>query len=607
MPEPGGLRAELKALAVAAAGYLAAILAFTWPVAARFRTRIVGDEYAGAWRTLWAHAWTLRRLLRDHAWPLDAPEIAFPRGGSFSSIAPLNDLLSLLPQLLWGLVPAYNLVVLGHMLLAATGGWALGRSAGLGRAGAAVAGAVFGFNSFLLSYGIASAVVETNTAGWIAWFLVAALWLLRRPGPRSALAAGLAFGITGVACLYWALITGLLAPLVLVPALVDRLRAAADGRERRRLLGWVVVGVVVAGVAFAIPGTRLLATYQDQGALLQDYAVRKQQLLPPDVMASLAHDYASVAGYLLPGARNLAVHADMDRLVQSTYAGWLALALASYGLGRGRWRWFVAGMAGAVLSLGPFAFFTQHAWRPEPVWWWVALRAAFPPVRMVTSYVRFSVFFFIGLAVLAGAGADRFAAWLRARSLGRLAPWAGPALALAILAEIAFLSPAPVPVPSAVAWVPQASLALRDLPEEGAVLDWPQRYPGKKIEVSRYFYDQTFHWRPIAYDFAPTSYMPGPLEGNAFFARLERITYGEGYDSGAWGEESRWPILAAVLEMQEMGYAYVVLHPWFVEPARLADVRGFLDAVLERVEDLPDGGTIYRVAPADDWEPELPW
>lgn len=583
---------------------------FTWPVAAHLSSRIIGDEYSGAWRTLWAHDWTLHRLLTAHRWPLDAPEIAFPRGGAFSSIAPVNDFLSLLPQVLFGLVAAYNLVVLFHLVLAGTGGYALARVAGLGRAGALVAGTVFGFNAFLLTYGVASAVVETSTMGWMAWFLTAVLWLVRHPCLRTALASGLLFAIAGVASFYWALHMALLAPVVALPALWDRWRQT-DRLGRRRLVLAVAGAIVVATVAFAPPARSLMATYTEQGAVLKDYATRKQIMLDPQVMAGLVHDFATAASYLVPGRHMLAVHEDMDRLVRSTYAGWVALVLASFGLARGRWRWLVLGLGGAALSLGPFLFLSVDSYRSEPVWWWRFLRSVLPPIRMITSYVRFSVWFYMGLAVLAGGGADlairRLAAHLPLRFRPLLALVGGPLLATAVLAETILVSPVPWPLPSAQASIPEASYALAKLSNPGAVLDWPQRYPNRSVEVSRYFFYASVHHRPIPYDFAPTSYMPGPIEDNAFFARLEKITYGPAYNSGAWDAETFYPIRLGLLSLKKAGFAYLVLHPEHIAPPRRIEVlEGWLDSLLMRAKTLDDGGVIYTIEEPDDWRPRNP-
>lgn len=579
-------------------GWYAAITAvLTWPLPISLSRRILGDELAGPWRTLWGYNWTFTRLLRDGRWPLDAPEIAYPAGGPFSSIAPVNDFVSLILQPIVGLVPAFNLIGLGFILLAATGGYALARAMRIGRDGALVVGTVFGFNSFFLTYSITSCVIETTGQAWIPWFLAAVVQMLRKPGPGIAVAAGVLYAVTGLSSFYWALFVAMFSPFVALGVLLDR-RAEAQPLITWPMVKWTLVSLVIAGVLFGVPAAALLETYKAKGAVLEGYDLAKQKLLSPSLLASHVHDLATLGGYFLPGKGQLAAHEDMDRLAASTYAGWVALALAGGAVGRGRWRWFGVALAGLLLSMGPFLFVAEGSYQSSPVWWWHALRELLPPVRQVTSYIRFSVFFFIGLAMLAGAETERIAAALRRRAgawAGR-APWVGLGFSALVVAELIVLSPVPFPLPTAEATISEASLALADMPQQGAVLDWPQRYAGKKVEVSRYFYYQSVHGRPIPYDFAPTNYRPGPIEGNPFFGALEVVTYGSDYYSGAWSELTSLPVTRGVDDIRAMGFSYLVLHPEHLDPARKAAVIAWLDHYLSRLKTFEDGSIIYQLS-----------
>ncbi|MFZ5480091.1 MAG: hypothetical protein ACOZNI_25220 [Myxococcota bacterium] len=533
---------------------------------------------------MWAHAWTLRRLARDHAWPLDAPEIAFPKGGAFSSIAPVHDALSLPLQPVVGLVAAYNAGVLFHLVLGCVGGWALAIACRLSAPAALVAGTVFGLNAFALSYGVASAVVETATGGWIALFFAAVIALARAPSAARAVACGAAFAVMGLANLYWAVMAALFSPLLALAVLWERRRDGEPPLVRGHAL-WIPVSIAIAAVLY-VPAIRaLLGTY---GGLLEGYDERKQELLHAGVMAKLGHDYGTLVGYLRPGKGTAAVHHGLDVLIQTTYAGWVALALAWVGYGRGVRRWALVGGVAMLLSFGPFLFLAPDSYRETVVPWWDWLRAGLPPTRMITSYVRFSVVTFMALAVLAAAGVERL--------VQRGAHWiVGPLVSLFVVGELWRFSPVPLPIPSAEARIPQVSRELATLPGEGAVIEWPQRYAGRDTEVSRYFFYQSAHWRPIPYDFAPTSYLPGAIEGNPFFAALERVTYGPEYESDAWTELSDAPPESGVSVLRAMGFAYVALHPSFVDPARLADVRALLDAHLAKVWEGADGSGIWGI------------
>jgi hypothetical protein len=590
-----------------AAWYLFWIGVFTWPVLLEPGHLIIGEEHSGAWRTLWAHDWTRTRLQTDGSWPLSAPEISFPRGGPFCSIAPLNDFLALPLIERFGLVQSFNLLVVFHILLACTGAHALARTLGCSIGASLVAGSVFGFNTFFLTYSVSSAVVETSTIGWIAWFFVAMVRLIKKPGIFDAIAAGVLFAAAGLASFYWALMVTLMVPLIALPGLHQR-HVEKKSLKSIKLWGFIALSIVVATSIFMPLAADLMATYMDTGGVLQDYADRKQALLKPETLSSLGHDFATSRGYLIPGKEELVVHEDMDRLVQGTYAGWLALVLAGMGLGRGRLRWGGLALAGLVLSLGPFLFVSLDSWRSEPVIWWLWLRDLVPPIRMVTSYVRFSVFFFLGLGVLAAFGSDRLAERIRPRlSAGAFPVYAlliGLSVSTGVLYEQARFSPVNYPLPSSRAEVPEASLVLATLPKPGAVLDWPQRYPGRSVEVSRYFYYQSVHGRPIPYDFAPTSYMPGLIESNPFFARLERLSYGAEYNSGAWNIETWLPMEFGIQDLDDMGFSYLVIHTRYLDPSVVPRVMTFLKYRLEHVHTTESGDEIFEIGVIDDWEIE---
>lgn len=577
------------------AWFVALAVGVTWPVAANLGTMIVGNDRSGPWRTVWAHEWTVRRLTETGTWPLDAPEISYPGGGSFSSIAPVHDAIGVPLQLMFGLVPTFNLLVLGHLVFAAMAAWAFARTVGLGYGGALVTGTIFGFNTFVLSYGVSSAVVETTTGGWCALFLVAAVRLVRAPRFSTALTAGILWALMALACLYWSVMMALLAPLFVVAAVL------AGGpfltpppivvTPLWKRAAYVTLGGVFAAALFLPPAMALLGTYDAGTGLLAGYAERKQEMLDATVMAGLAHDFATLVGYLVPGRDALVEHIDLDVLRQTVYAGWTALLLAWVGWGTGTRRWGVLAVGCAVLSLGPFVFLSATSYRETVAPWWELLREVLPPIRMITSYVRFALFAFLALGVLAGAGVERIVAWGRAR-WGVTLP-IGVLAALLVSAELWTVSPVSLPVPTADATIPEASRRLATLPRPGAVIDWPQRYAGTRSEVSRYFYWQSVHHRPIPYDFAPSGYLPTWLEANAFYAALEKRTYGQDYDSGAWTEDSDDAVYVGLARVAAQGFAYLVVHASLIADERKESLFTFLDARVPLVERFPDGTAIY--------------
>ncbi|MDP6935640.1 MAG: hypothetical protein QGG40_22160, partial [Myxococcota bacterium] len=91
------------------------------------------------------------------------------------------------------------------------------------------------------------------------------------------------------------------------------------------------------------------------------------------------------------------------------------------------------------------------------------------------------------------------------------------------------------------------------------------------------------------------SYMPGPIEANAFFAALELVTYGSEYGSEAWSEDTEFTWWTGVGELRDMGYAYLALHPQFLDPDQKERIQGWLEGRIRMLETYSDGTVLYEV------------
>lgn len=557
---------------------------------------LLGDELGSGWRALWTAHGAFLSARAEAGWPLETRALAWPLGGPFASPSPLFDALSVPLRFALGPVSTFDALAILHLGLAVAGAWVLARQAGLRQAGALVAATGFGFNALLLTAGAASGAPEVLGMAWVPWMLAAALWLFRAPGPVPALAAALGLVAVATADLHLALFAPLLAPLVLLPALAERL-SSSSWRARASLVGWGAVGVG-AGVAAAVWLLRpMLAALADPDALTPPGSLRLAPLPAPDALGAHVASFATLSGILLPGDPVREQGAAVA--LQSTYAGWVLLLLALTGATLGRLRWAALAVVAALLAMGPYLLVTLDGWRPTPVSWWRWLREAWPATQMVSEPVRAMAFSFAGLAVLAGAGAEKLATALsRGASdgggrLGRVLPWA---LSAAMLVELLLVSPVPAPLPAASVWIPGAVTSLRELPDQGAVLDWPQKEPGGTTEISRYVYYQLWHGRPVFTDLQSGA-GPTGVESNPFIAALERVTYGDDYRSAAWTAASRLSATEGIETLAAMGYRWLVLHPWHVAPDRQGEVAEWLNEALELERAEPDGSRVYAVRP----------
>lgn len=571
-----------------AAAWLAAwIAALASPLALDEGSRLLGDELGHGWRAMWTANRTVTALRGGQGWPLDADGLGAPLSGGLVSPSPLFDALSAALRLALGPVATFNGLALAHLGLAAWGAWTLARLAGARWEGRLVAATVFAFNAMILSGGAASGAPEVLGMAWAPVAIAAVLWVVRAPGPLSALGAALALVAMSLADPHLAFFAPLLLPLVLLPELALALRGERRA-ERLRRLGWLAAGLGL-GAALA---TRLLAPLLEALAASETLAppgsLRFADLPDPDALVGMVGAHATLSGLLLPGGELLREPGAALSL-SALYAGWVALVLAGVAAGIGRLRWVALGAAAVVLAMGPYLLVTPDGWRPVPAPWWLWMREIWPATQAIASPVRAMAFGYAALAVLAALGADRL---VDALPRARVAlPWL---LSASILAEMALLSPVPAPLPTASVWLPGAVGRLGALPGAGAVIDWPQREPGGGGEISRYVGYQMWHGKRI---FADTRTGPGwaGVEANPFFAALERITYGEAYRSAEWTRVSELPVPAGVAALRAMGFDWLVFHPWHVAPDRQQAVATWLSQTLTLEAEEPDGSRVYAL------------
>lgn len=556
--------------------------------------QVLGYDASGVWRVLWTFRWTWRGVSDLGALPVDAPTLNFPAGGPLWSPSWLLDVLSLPLQALAGAVVAYNILVLLHLVVAAVGASALARLSGRSRAAAVVAGTVFGFNTLLLTGGVAAARADVLAMAWLPWCFVAVKALVRRPGVATVTGAVVTWAMLVLGSMQWGLVASVFLPFVAVTAGLD----AGKGSDRPAAIR-MAVALLVAGALGALLFWGVLAWMGDvvhaSGALDTRADLHAHTFPPALDMGHLGHRYANLFGWFYPGEAGLVVNEGLDLEVWSTYAGVLALTLATFGVRRGNFRWLGLGLGSAVLSLGPYLLVSLDSWRPVAVPWWIEIHRFFPWLLAVSDPVLFAGVAFVGLAVLAGAGLDVL--------LHRLAHPAARgvvalALSFAMIGETWYLSPAQIPFPSASTEHLHATEWLRTAPA-GAVLDWPPRAAGRQSEVGRYLWEQVAHGRPIPYDLASTDDEPGALEANPFWGSLEVATYGADFVSPAWDSTTELPIARGLLELREMGYRWIVLHPALVAEGRRADVQDWLQAWTRPVVTLPDGDIVYDLRTRD--------
>jgi len=110
------------------AAYLFLTLLLTYPLVLQFTKAIPGDGFDG-WQNYWNLWWMKVALLEEHRSPFTTDLLYHPTGVNlyFHTLNPFNGLLTLPVQLAWGLLPAYNLVVLFSFAIGGYGAYLLAR------------------------------------------------------------------------------------------------------------------------------------------------------------------------------------------------------------------------------------------------------------------------------------------------------------------------------------------------------------------------------------------------------------------------------------------------------------------------------------------------
>ena len=430
------------------------------------------EVYGHAW-VWWWHGEALP------AWP-EGTDLASGTG-TWPVIDPLPTALGGLLGRLVGHTLAWNLLAILGIAGAFSGGAFLARRVG---GEPLVGGVVLGLGPIVLG-SFASGLTEDWALG-----LVAVALALLISGP--AWVAGLLLGLSSWCGLYLAL-GGAMAALWL-----GGWRIATDRSSWRSVVAGGLLAAVLTAPTLLLQGDRIEGEGHRAGALMEQ-SEPMWKLNP--------WKGSDIASFVTPGRQD-PEGALLRR--HPTYLGFAALLLAVAG-GRSRW-WPVLAGAG-VLALGErLRFAGEPLGLDNPAV--TALRAFVPGAELVNHHGRLFLVGQIALAALASIGASR----LRGRfERPRLAMVGVAAL---VAAELAFLSPMALPLPTTPARVDPIFSSVG----EGVVLVVPVAGPG--IAYQRPLYEQRAHGQRVL--LAPNRPgMPPSVGGTALGHWLGGLAFSE--------------------------------------------------------------------------------
>lgn len=424
-----GPRPEIRwrELALVAAGSCLLAVVMHWPLILHLGETIpkdLGDPLPQAWQLAWGgHALTDQPLdffQSNQFWP-ERDSLAF--GDALIGYAPAG-LIGDGPR---AAVVRYDLLFLFAYALCFFGAYALARELGLGRLGAAVAGAAYAFAPFRLEQ---DGHMQVISSGGIPLTLAVAArgirlrrpWLLVAAWAVAAWQLSIGFAI-GLPFAY------LLALLIAIGAVVWW-RAGRPELDRRLLAGGAI-----GGVLFLIVTGLIAAPY------LRVADEHPEATRPPSTVEEFS---GPLSAFVLNSDENwvwgnatLDLFNELNNPAEKTlFPGLVILLLAAAGLGSSVFpRWLRAGLGIAVLAISVLAlgFQEDDGW----LWPYRVVYDLLPGWEAIRTPGRLLTFSTVPLALLAGAGAQALHDAARRRVAERgPEPGPGSRLALGLLAAV---------------------------------------------------------------------------------------------------------------------------------------------------------------------------
>jgi len=514
---------------LALALYTVATVVFTWPLALHLTSAIPGDSFDG-WQNYWNLWWIRQALVERITDPLFTDLLYHPTGVSlyFHTLNPFNGVTTLPVQLAFGLIPAYNAVVLMSWVLGGYGmflltRWVIRRQTQQRGSelsplrhrderdaaeqeqrmifriacfvGPFTAGLIYTLSPFHMAHLLGH--MQVMSLQWMPFYILALLRSLAlaragRPWLRLALWAGFFLILTGLCDWYYVLY------LFLFTAVTVLWQWLTPGPPPLRRLSVALGPPVVAGLLFALGLSFWLIPMVVEAAQFR-FMVR-----PPADLYILS---ASVMDFLIPNRLHTLFRPEsftwpgnqIAPVSERTIAiGYTALALTAAALALMRRKaafWGVLALFFFALALGPQIHLGNITWETIPAaalqgeemtsWTpYGALNQWIPFMRISRSVSRFAVMVQLCIAVLAGLGAWK----LLIRMPNRVSHSLVSVFIVSLLLFEYWVAPYPLSPPDTPAWYHDLAAD----PDPRAVLNLPMNYdrPG-------YLLYQTVHGKPL--------------------------------------------------------------------------------------------------------------
>jgi hypothetical protein len=454
--------------------YAALTVVFTYPLAWHFSTHHVGEDGGDARTYLWNYWWVDKAVTELHTDPLETDYIYYPLGIGLSlHTLGLAQGLAFIPlKLLFGTVAGANWIVVWTFLASSLGMYGLARYLGASRAGAFLAGVVFGFCPARLAR--LAGHYDLLGTEWIPLYTLVLLKALDAKAKRGRLVAGAGVlaAVGGYTALTYLVFIASMTLAVLIGKVIQ------NPSRYRAYLGRTAAIALVAGVLL-VP---LL------GHVARDLS---SWTYPPYPGAERYG--ANVAAYFLPSPAQTVLGDQIGRsfdpnLTETTvFPGFLVLAVAAFALFIRKIRfegmfWYTTALVFFVLSLGN-SLKIGH-WQsgiPLPF----ALLDELPLLHNLRAPSRFAFLVMLSLAVVFALTWSRWLEHFRRESVR-----AGLSVAATGILIVEYMA---VPIPVFTAGVEPVYQSIASEQGDLTVVE----IPGVEQIPGRLMYHQTVHGKRI--------------------------------------------------------------------------------------------------------------
>lgn len=197
-------------------GYAALTIFFTYPLIINFSTAIPGNRGDGP-IFLWNLWWMKYALLDLKTNPFYTDYIFYPKGVGliFHTFTPLNGLISIPFQLLFGIVVANNIIIISSFILSAFGAYLLIDYLTSDKPASFIGGIIFAFCPYKFAHLLGH--FNLTTTQWIPFYILSLIRLTREERTKSlnGIQAGLFLLFTALSDYYYFIFLGIFTILYL--------------------------------------------------------------------------------------------------------------------------------------------------------------------------------------------------------------------------------------------------------------------------------------------------------------------------------------------------------------------------------------------------------